>query len=287
MVDRVLVVGASGTLGREVLREVARRGAWVRGTSRDLARVPPEANHAVAAELLHPASLRAACQGVDAVVLAAGASPVDLSLRVDRRGFRGVDTAGAQNLAEAAASAGVRRIVYVSVAGSPEVDRLGYVAAHREAEEILLQSGVETAIVRPTGFFAAFRSYLPLARLGVMPVLGRDARTNPIHETDLAEIVADALDSHERITEVGGPEVLSRGDIARLAFAAVGTTPRFVPVPAGIARFNARVVGLLDKRLAEVVRFVAAIHEHDVVAPAHGFLRLGPYLEEAAGDKRS
>lgn len=282
MGDRLLVVGASGTLGREVVRELKTRGEWVRGTSRDASRVPPEVDEAVAADLLVPASLRAACADVDALVMAAGASPVSLSFRLDRRGFAGADTVGTQNLVRAAEEAGVRRAVYVSVAGPPEMDRLGYVAAHREAEEAFRQSGVETVVVRPTGFFAAFAAYLPLARMGVMPVLGRDARTNPIHEADLAAAVADVLSHEEGIIEVGGPERLSREAIARLAFAAVGKTPRFVPVPPGLARFNAGLLGLADRRLAEVVRFVAAIHERDIVAPSVGARRLGPYLEAVA-----
>lgn len=269
-------------MGREVVRELKHRSVWVRGTSREASRVPPEADEAVTANLLDPASLRSACEGVDAVILAAGASISSLAPRIDKRGFRGVDTVGARYVTEAAAEAGVGRAVYVSVAGPPEMARLGYVAAHREAEEAVRESGITTAIVRPTGFFAAFTAYLPLARLGVMPVLGREVTTNPIHEADLAVVVVDALEGGEGITEAGGPEVLSREAIARLAFEAVGKKARFVSVPPGLARFNAGLVGAVDQRLKEVIRFVAAIHEHDIVAPPHGSRRLGPYLEAVA-----
>lgn len=285
MGERTLVVGASGTLGREVVRELKKRGAWVRGTSRAAARVPPEADEAVDADLLDPVSLRTACEGVRRIVMAAGASPMDLAPRLDRRGFGGVDAVGARHVAEVAAEGGVERVVYVSVAGPPEVDRLAYVAAHRAAEEAFRQSGVGTVVVRATGFFAAFRALLPLARLGVMPLLGRGARTNPIHEADLAEVVADALGGSEGTAEAGGPEVLTREAIARLAFAAVGKKARFVPVSPGLARVNAGLVGVLDQRLAEVVRFVAALHERDIVAPAHGSRRLGAYLEAVARDE--
>ncbi|NNF58294.1 MAG: NAD(P)H-binding protein, partial [Rhodothermaceae bacterium] len=126
-VERVLVVGASGVLGREVVSALKQRGGWVRGTSRDGLRVPAEADEAFAADVLDPQPLRAACEGIETVIHAAGASPVSLAFRFDRRGFQGVDTAGTGNLVAAAQEAGVQRFVYVSVAGASELAATPYV----------------------------------------------------------------------------------------------------------------------------------------------------------------
>ena len=280
---RVLVVGASGTLGRDVVPALKRYGHWVRGTSRDAARVPREVDEAVAADLLDPASLHAACEGMEVVVQAAGASPVSLTFRLDRRGFAGVDTVGTRHLVEAAEAAGVRRFVYVSVAGPSALDATPYVAAHREAERIVYGSGMDAVIIRPTGFFSAFEAYLPLVRLGVMPMIGDGTvRTNPIHQADLAEVVAKAVEGEETLIEAGGPEVLTRHDIGVLAFEAVGKRPRFVGTPDALIRFNTRTMGLLDQRLGEVLAFVHAIHHTDIVAPPRGTQRLGPYLSTVA-----
>ena len=285
--QKVLVVGASGALGRAVAAALKRRGGWVRGTSRDAARVPAEADEAVRADLLDTPSLRAACAGVDAVVHAAGASVRTLALRFDRRGFRGVDAEGTARLVEAAREAGVRRFVYVSVFGPPALDAVPYVAAHREAEAAVRAVGFDATIVRPTGFFSAYEAYLPLARLGILPRLGRpDVRTNPIHPVDLAEVVADALDRAPALVEVGGPEVLTREEIGRAAFAAVGRRPRFVPVPDAVARVQVTMAGMLDRRVGEVLGFVRAIHQADLVAPVHGTHRLGPYLAAIAAASR-
>ena len=284
---RVLVVGAGGALGRALVARLKAGGAWVRGTARDPARVPPGADEAVRADLLDAASLRAACAAVDAVVHAAGASPTDLTPRLDRRGFRGVDAEGASRLAEAAAGAGVRRAVYVSVFGPPALEGTAYVAAHREAEAALRAAGLDVTAVRPTGFFGAFEAFLPLARLGVLPRLGDPgARTNPIHPADLADVVAGALDGAAATVDAGGPEVLTREAIARLAFAAVGRRPRFVPVPDAVARAQGALAGLLDRRVGEVLAFVRAIHAADLVAPPHGTRRLGPYLDAVARGRR-
>lgn len=283
MAGRVLVVGASGALGGPLVAELKRRGQWVRGASRDAARVPPEADEAVAADLADARSLHAACAGVDAVVMAAGASPTDLRLRFDRRGFRGVDAEGAARLAEAVRATGLRPFLYVSVFGPPELDTTPYVAAHREAEAAVRGAGLEAIVVRPTGFFSAFEALLPLARLGVLPALRRpDARTNPIHPADLAEVIADALDGSAERVEVGGPDVLTRREIGALAAAAVDRRPRFLTVPDALARVQAKALGALDRRVGEVLAFVRAIHEVDLVAPRHGTRRLGPYLADAA-----
>ena len=280
---RVLVVGASGTLGREVVSALKQRGHWVRGTSRDGTRVPETVDEAVAADVLKPRSLRTACEGIDTVIHAAGASPVSLAFRFDRRGFQGVDTVGTRNLVAAAEAAGVQRFMYVSVAGPPELAATPYVAAHREAEALVQSSGMTAVIVRPTGFFSAFEAYLPLARFGMMPMIGDGTvRTNPIHQSDLATIMVKALQDGGSLIEVGGPEVLTRRAIGELAFAAVGKTPRIMPTPGSLVRMNAKGVGALDRRLGEVLAFVHAIHHTDVIAPIHGTQRLGPYLSAVA-----
>ncbi|NNF57088.1 MAG: hypothetical protein HKN04_02500, partial [Rhodothermaceae bacterium] len=144
-------------------------------------------------------------------------------------------------------------------------------------------SEMDAMIVRPTGFFSAFEAYLPLARLGVMPLIGDGtARTNPIHPADLADVLAEALEGVAPLIEVGGPEVLTRQAIGERAFAAVNKTPRFVSAPDALIRFTAKAVRALDRRLGEMLAFVRAIHHTDVIAPTHGTQRLGPYLSVVA-----
>jgi uncharacterized protein YbjT (DUF2867 family) len=283
----ILVLGASGSLGRAVVARLAAEGRAVRGASRDPDRVPAGAK-AVRADLLDPASLRAACEGVDAVVVAAGA-PVSLRIVWRHPGFAAVDHRGTVNVVAAARASGARKVVYVSVASIPELDALPYVAAHRLAADAVRASGLSHTIVRPTGFFSAFDALLPFARIGVMPQIGDGhALSNPIHEDDLAEVVVGALDGQESEITVGGPEALSRRAIAEAAFEAVGRRPRVARVPDAVLGFNRSLIRPIDRRLAELLEFLDAVSRVDLLAPARGTRRLAPYLAaQAARGRRS
>jgi uncharacterized protein YbjT (DUF2867 family) len=273
----VLVVGASGRLGSAVVAELAARGRIVHGAGRNVNRIPIPAK-AAAADVLDPASLRAACAGVDSIVMAAGA-PLSLWLTPGHRGFRSVDYTGTVNLVEAARAEGVRRLVYVSVFAPEGFEGGPYVEAHREAAEAVRSSGLEHAVIQPTGFFSTFDAFLPFVRLGVMPAIGDGrARTNPIHEADLAGVVADALEDGEGDRPVGGPETFTRREILELAFDAAGRRPRFARLPDVMLRFNRAAVRPIDRRLAELMTFLDAVNRTDAVAPAHGTRRLADHF---------
>jgi uncharacterized protein YbjT (DUF2867 family) len=214
--------------------------------------------------------------------MAAGA-PVALRLTPGHPGYHAVDYRGILNLLDAARDEGVRRIVYVSVFAPPGFRGGPYVEAHLDAAEAVRQSGLEHAILQPTGFFSTFDAFLPLARLGVMPEIGDGtARTNPIHERDLAVVVVGAVEGEGGDLPVGGPDVLTRREIAEAAFAAVGKRPRFLRTPDAMLRLNRQLVGVVDRRLAELMAFLDAVSRVDAIAPRSGSLRLADYLAEQA-----
>src|SRR5688500_6281007 len=141
---KVLVAGATGHLGRELLAELRRRGHATRALTRDAARAPDADEVAVADAARDP--LDAAVAGVDAVFSAlGGSSRVD---RGPRRPFRELDTVPNLNLLRAAERAGVERFGYVTLL---EADRLrgnAYVDAHEAVVEALAASPVAATIVR-------------------------------------------------------------------------------------------------------------------------------------------
>jgi len=281
--ERVLVAGASGRLGRHVVEELRGRGFRVRALSRNPARLAALADEAVRGDLLDPASLAAACAGVDAVFSCAGAS-MDLNGITDRRRPLRVDWAGNRNLLAAAESAGAQRFAYVSVFGGRTMRHLEYTGAHERFVDELAGSAMEHTIIRPTGFFHLFGEILKMARCGRAVVIGDGtARTNPVHEADLARVCADALAGGAREVEVGGPETFSREEIVRLAFRVAGREPRITRVPPGVFRGMAAVTKPFNPRIAALVSFVAAVSTADCVAPAHGSRRLEDFFRAHAG----
>jgi uncharacterized protein YbjT (DUF2867 family) len=225
--------------------------------------------------------LRGLCEGADVVISCLGASLAPVL--TERRGYREVDLAGNLNLLAEARKAGVKRFVYVSVFSAPGYADTVYVRAHHEFEQSLRASGISHAVVRPTGMFSAFGELLELAARGRLPLIGGGAaRTNPVHEREVAQICLQLVDSGDpaQLVEAGGPEVLSRREIARLAMRAAGVPPRFLPLPRFVMKFGAWLIGLVNPRVGELLGFVAAVSTSDCVAEAQGTSRLADYFDK-------
>ncbi|MFV8755076.1 SDR family oxidoreductase [Nannocystaceae bacterium ST9] len=284
---RVLIAGASGELGRQVVSEALARGHRVVALGRDAARLAarlPEGVEARIGDALAPASLVGALDGCEAVISCLGAS-VSPSVRAGRRGYLATDLPANRALADAAKAAGVARFVYVSVAGHdlPGAAELAYYRAHEGVVEHLDAIGLEHAIIRPTGFFSALAQYVEMARAGRVPMIGDGtARSNPIADADLARICVDALEGPARDRTVGGPDVLSRREMIELAFAAVERPAKISSASPGMFAFAGKLMGVFVPRLAELLPFVIFVSTHDVIAPIAGSRRLVDAFREAA-----
>lgn len=284
MFGTIAVVGATGSLGREVVQQLKARGHRVRMIVRDAARARAlEADDVHAGDALDPASLVGAFDGATHAFSSLGAS-VSSDPGAGRASFLAVDVPAHRHLIAAAARAGVRRFVYVSAHTAPERRRVAYFRAHAEVEDLLRSSGLSWGVVRPTGFFTAFAEYLELAARGAVPEIGTGlARTNPIHPMDLAEVCVAMLQSERNdAREVGGPEVLTRRRIVELAFEAVGKPVRVRRIPLGVARVASVLAHPFHPRLAEIAQFLASISETDVVAPSFGSRTLAEYFRQRA-----
>lgn len=283
----VLIAGATGSLGRHLLSEFARRGRQTRALVRDrdgAASIDSTASEAVVADLTDPhPDLARACCGVETVISVAGQSTASRRMP-DRRGFFEVDYVGNTRLLEAAEAAGARRFLYLSVFNAERLRGLEYVDAHERVVERLLASELEATIVRANGFFSGYLELLELARAGrpVPVLLGGSARSNPVHEADLAVACLEALEAGEDAVDVGGPEILTRLQEIELAFAAAGRQPRTIPVHPWFARALSAALRPFDRRRSALLTFLAAINTIDMVAPKTGHRDLGSYLVEYA-----
>ncbi len=234
MTSTILVAGATGMLGREVASLLHGTGHRVRTFSRSAARAEELrgiADEIVLGDATLPGSLEGVLDGVDGVVSCLGA-PMAFTTG-DRRSFRELDTVANLNLVDAASRAGVRRFVYVSLLLGEAWSGTVYVRAHEEVVDALGASGMAVGIVRPTGMFPIFDPFLPMARRGIAWIPGDGtARTNPVHPHEVAHACVDVLDSAGGVDlPVGGPEILTREDVVRLAFDAVGRSPRVLHLP--------------------------------------------------------
>jgi uncharacterized protein YbjT (DUF2867 family) len=152
-------------------------------------------------------------------------------------------------LFEAAAEAGVERIVHVSVTNPSEDSPLPYFRGKARVERALAESGVPHAIVRPTLVFGP-RDLLVnniawiLRRFPVFVVPGDGSgRVQPVSAEDVARIAVTATGT----VDAAGPEAYSFGELVRLVAAAVGRPRALVHMPARLALAVGAVVGAVQR----------------------------------------
>ncbi|MFD5844872.1 SDR family oxidoreductase [Streptomyces chartreusis] len=196
----ILVTGATGTIGSEVVRQLAARGEKVRALTRDpaAARVPS----GVEAVPGHPgdrASVEGAMAGVEAAFLVGVFGPDDAEH--DR------------GLVEAARSAGVRRIVKLSSIGTGDPRLAGFGRWHLPGEEAVRGSGLEWTVLRPSSFASNTLAWADAVREGTpAPNPMGEGKQGVVDPGDVAEVAVRTLlePGHSgRTYTLTGPENIS------------------------------------------------------------------------------
>ena len=158
--------------------------------------------------------------------------------------------ANTRRLLGAAAAAGVRKVVHISVS-NPTVDsHLGYYAGKARTEAIVRESGLPWAIVRPTLIFGPGDILINniawlIRRLPVFFIPGAGTyRVQPVSGEDVAEIAMWASAQADDVTvDAAGPEVLTYEELVRSISIAVGRAPRIVHVPPAVTILARAAVG--------------------------------------------
>jgi len=221
---KVLVAGATGNLGKPMVRAFKERGYWVRALARNAAKledIQGSIDDVFLGDATRNDTLSGLCDDIDIVFSALGRT---LSLRTtkEKGGFRSVDYIGNNNLLEVAKKASIKKFLYVSVFGPHLFPDLEYVKAHEDFVTELRASGLDYAVIRPTAFFSTLGETLRLARSGRAFVIGDgQKRINAIHELDLAEVCVAAVTNQQHEIPVGGPIIYTRAEIAQLGFNAL------------------------------------------------------------------
>jgi uncharacterized protein YbjT (DUF2867 family) len=219
----VLVSGATGHVGGEVVRVLVAAGVPVRALVRTPPRdgLPAEVEQ-VEGDLDHPDGLAPALEGAEAVFLLPGFA--DMS-----------------RVAERIAAAGARRVVLLSGGSAEDGDPTNAVSEYmRDSEAAVRGAGVGWTILRPSAFMSNTLRWLPQLRAGdviVEPFAGVPAAV--IDPYDIAAAAALALvdGAHQgRVYRLTGPEPLLPADRARILGEVLGRPLQLVPQPDDEAR---------------------------------------------------
>ncbi|MBO6537511.1 MAG: SDR family oxidoreductase [Balneolaceae bacterium] len=276
----VLLAGATGYLGKHILKELE---SW-RIPTTALARNPNKL-HAFAwnelkvakAEVTDPESLAGLFEGVSTVI-----STIGITRQRDGLTYMDVDYQANMNLLAEASRAGVKKFIYVSAIGGERHRHLQIFKAKERFVDVLKQSGLEYTIVRPNGFFSDLNEILFMAKRGRVYMFGDgEYKLNPIHGSDLAEVIVQAIAQSVKEIEVGGPDVLTQNEIAEMALSAWNHTPRITHLPDWIRTFALKVSRrVLDEKIFGPIEFFLTLIATDAVAPRYGSRRLQEYYKQ-------
>lgn len=285
MTELDVVTGAFSYTGRHIAEALLERGRSVRTLTRRPDPSHPLAPRVEVAPLAFDDSLVESLRGADTLY-------TTYWVRFERG--RATFDRAVSNIAvllDAAARAGVRRIVHVSVANPDERSPFPYFRGKAQAEALVRASGLSHAIVRPTLVFGPEDVLVSdiawiLRRMPLFLVPG-DGRyeVQPVSVGDTARICVEAGAAFgDMVVDAAGPERFAFEPFVRLIAAAVESRARIRTAPARVALAASRMLGLLVRDVVltrdEVEALMAGLLVSD--EPARGRDRFEDWLSESA-----
>ncbi|HEY0095094.1 MAG TPA: SDR family oxidoreductase [Archangium sp.] len=223
----ILVVGATGTIGKEIVAQLVRDGGVkVVAGSRDVARAQGQLHGVRMVELdpERPDTLSPALQGVDTVILVNPMSPA--------MGQQ------ARNLAQAARQAGVKHLVRSSMLGVGEPDLISEARWHAEADQAISESGIPFTLLRPNQYFQNFISAHNIQTIRSQGFIALPLGTSRVSNIDTRDIgesaarvaLASGSEHHGKTYVLTGGEASTMEEVAKALGDALGKPVRYIAV---------------------------------------------------------
>jgi (4-alkanoyl-5-oxo-2,5-dihydrofuran-3-yl)methyl phosphate reductase len=246
----ILVTGATGTVGSELVKQLLEVDQKVRVLARDPAKAAKFGDkvEVLQGDLAKPETLVAAFRGVEKVFqLATGATIKELEA----------------NAIDAAKEAGAKHIVKISVQGAELDPGLELGRIHRESETKLKASGIGWTMLRPGAFASNTLAWTgSIKAQGAVFALTGEGRTAPIDPRDIAAVGVKALTSpgHQgKEYTLTGPEALSAAEQVHKISVAIGKPLKCVDVPLAAAREEMLKSGLPEATVSALMEYFALI----------------------------
>ena len=275
----LLIAGAGGVLGRELVRQALSRGDHVAALvlrKGELRVIEHPRLRIIEADVTKPEQLAGICKGLEQVISCIGITRLKGNLTHEI-----VDYRGNLNLLEEAKRSGVTKFGFISPAGT----ELGYghaplVDAKYRFEQALQSSGVPWVLFRSGGFFPDLAEMKALAAKSPLYAIGKGAsRSTPVHIPDLAAIMLDEMGKQQNaVVGVGGPEDLSWRETCEICFAVQGLPPRIQSAPVWLCKLALALIRPFSYRYWAMGRLLLFMSTHDVCTPQRGTVKLRDYL---------
>lgn len=232
----LLIVGATGTLGRQIARRALDEGRQVRclvRSSRKAAFLKEWGAEIVVGDICQPETLPPALVGIDQIIDAATARATDSS------SIQEVDWQGKINLVQAAVGAGIQRYVFFSILDAEKYRSVPLMDIKYCSEQFLMASGLDYTILRPCGFLQGLigQYAIPVLEGQSVWMAGQVAPTAFMDTQDVARFALRALEVPEaghKVLPVVGNKAWSGNEIISLCERLSGKEAKVTRVPLGL-----------------------------------------------------
>jgi uncharacterized protein YbjT (DUF2867 family) len=234
----ILIVGATGTLGRQVARRAIDEGYQVRCLARSYSRaafLKEWGAELVPGDLCKPETLKAALEGVTAVIDAATSRPTD-SLSI-----KDVDWYGKLSLIQATQAAGIERYIFVSFLDAEKYRQVPLLDIKYCTELFLAESGLKYTILKPCGFLQGIigQYAIPILEGQSAWVPGISSPIAYMDTQDIAKFVVRALsvaETENKSFPVVGSRAWTADEIIRLCERLSGKEAKVTRTPTNMLR---------------------------------------------------
>jgi uncharacterized protein YbjT (DUF2867 family) len=246
---RILVLGGTGFVGRQVCEQLARLGWRLTVPTRRAVKAAAIQNlpglSVIEASVHSDADLARLMPGHDAVVNLVAV------LHGDDKRFEQVHVDLPKRIAQAMQQAGIRRLVHISALGADAQGPSMYQRSKARGEQALQQAGLDLTVLRPSVIFGAEDRFLNLfadlqAIAPFMPLAGANTPFQPVWVGDVARAVVRCLQDEQttgQVYELAGPDVMTLGELVHKSgqWAGVrgGLGRPVVPLPHGVGYLQA------------------------------------------------
>ena len=257
---KVLVIGGTGTLGRQIARRALDAGHVVRcvvRSPRKAAFLQEWGCDLTRGDLLEPDSLDYALEGQEAVIDAATARATDAGSAYD------IDWAGKQNLFAACGRAGLRRLVFVSLLDAARHRSVPLMDIKACTEDWLEASDLDYTILRGVAFMQGLISQfaIPVLESQTVWVSGAPTPIAYMNTQDVARFAVAALERPETVRQafpVVGPRAWTTGEITQLCERYSGREARMFRVPPVLLQLMQSITGFFEASLNVAERLAFA-----------------------------
>ncbi|MBQ4186577.1 MAG: SDR family oxidoreductase [Firmicutes bacterium] len=226
---KVVLAGAFGHLGEDILRSLVREGHEVVAADLKVRELEGCTGFKpVAIDLTDTEKVKGLCDGADVVITTVGLTGASATLS-----HYDIDFGANKNLVDEAVRAGVKNFAYVSVLKADKAPHIPMLDAKAKLEEYLKKSGLKWVIFRPTGYFYDIaKVFMPMVEKGKVTLLGKKpVHANVVDTPDFADFIVEHMCDDGKMYDVGGKETYSYEELAKMFFAAAGKEPNISYAP--------------------------------------------------------